>query len=474
MTGTTDERPVRRIGGSAVVVGASMAGLCATRVLSERFDHVLLVDRDTLPDGAQARARVPQGRHPHLLLVAGARLLEGWFPGIVDELEAGGAVDLDLCGDFYWHQSGGVARRPSSPLRGPAMSRPFLERTVRARVEALPQVAVRDRTAVDGLQLDPAGTRITGVRFADGTTATCDLVIDATGRQAKSLAWLAALGFEAPPTSVVEVDTRYVSQVYRRTDDPGRDWKAAAVIDEPAAKRLAMVLPMEGDRWIVLLGGLNGESPPTDEAERLAYARSFDSPVIAEIMETSLPLGERATHRFPANQRRHVERMRRFPLGWVPLGDAVCSFDPIYGQGMTAAALQAEALGRCLDRSGAVDGAFARRYFRSVGRVVAGPWSVAVGGDFVYDGTTGRKPAGTDLLNRYLDRVTVAAQHDDTVALRMNEVIAMVRAPEALLAPVFVLRVLSVARRGPAGTSASGAARPTHRGAVRGMASGSG
>jgi 2-polyprenyl-6-methoxyphenol hydroxylase-like FAD-dependent oxidoreductase len=319
------------IGHNAVVVGASMAGLCAARVLSERFDHVLLVDRDTLPDGAEPRARVPQIRHPHLLLVAGARLLERWFPGIVDELEAGGAVDVDLCGDIYWYQSGGVARRPASTLRGPAMSRPFLERAVRARVEALPRVTVRDRTAVDGLRMDAAGTRISGVRLDDGSTVACELMVDATGRQARSLAWLAQLGFDTPPTSTVAVDTRYVSQVYRRTQSPGRAWKAAAVIDEPAAKRLAMALPMEGDRWIVLLGGRGGESPPVDEAERLAYARSFPSAVIAELMETSEPLGEPVTHRFPANQRRHVERMRRLPLGWVLLGDAVCSFDPIYG-----------------------------------------------------------------------------------------------------------------------------------------------
>jgi 2-polyprenyl-6-methoxyphenol hydroxylase-like FAD-dependent oxidoreductase len=435
------------IGHNAVVVGASMAGLCAARVLSERFDHVLLVDRDSLPDGAEPRARVPQGRHPHLLLTAGVQLLEGWFPGIVDELEAGGAVDMDLCADVYWYQSGGAARRPPSTLRGPSMSRPFLERAVRARVEDLPNVTVRDRTAVDGLLA--SGTRITGVRLDDGSTVPSELIVDATGRPARSLGWLAQLGFEPPPTSTVTVDTRYVTRVYRRTQSPRRTWKAAVVIDEPAAKRLAMALPIEGDRWFVVVGGINGESPPIDEVERLAYAHSLPSPVVAEVMETSQPLGEPVTPRFSTNQRRHVERLRRFPLGWVLLGDAVCSFDPIYGQGMTSAALQAEALGRCLDRSGSIDRSFARRYFRAAARVVTVPWSIAVGGDFVYDGTTGPKPTGTDLLNRYLDRVTIAAQHDDRALLRMNEVMALVRRPEALLAPAFVLRVLRIARRGP-------------------------
>jgi 2-polyprenyl-6-methoxyphenol hydroxylase-like FAD-dependent oxidoreductase len=303
------------IGRTAVVVGASMAGLCAARVLSERFDHVLLVDRDTLPDGSEPRARVPQGRHPHLLLTAGVRLLDGWFPGIVDELEAGGAVDMDLCADVFWHQSGGAARRPPSTLRGPSMSRPFLERAVRARVEGLPNVTVRDRTVVDGLRA--SGTRITGVRLDDGSTVACELIVDATGRPARSLGWLAQLGFEPPPTSTVTVDTRYVTRVYRRTQSPRHTWKAAVVIDEPAAGRLAMALPIEGNRWFVVVGGINGESPPIDEVERRAYAHSLPSPVVAEVMETSEPLSEPVTHRFSTNQRRHVERLRRFPLGWV-------------------------------------------------------------------------------------------------------------------------------------------------------------
>ena len=418
-----------------------MAGLCAARVLADRFDQVTVVDRDTLPDAPTWRSQVPQGRHPHLLLARGARLLEGWFPGIVDELYAGGAVEIDLAADMHWYQGGGVARRPPSSLRGPAMSRPFLEWTVRTRLAALSNVTILGDTNIAGLELDATGRRVVAARLADGHLP-CDLLVDASGRHAHSLPWLEQLGYPSPDVSRVEIDTRYMTQQLRRSDDPARDWKAAGVIDDPATKRLAMALPIEGDRWLVLFGGVHGETAPADPDERLAYARSLPSPVIADLLAACDPLDEPTTHRFPSSQRRHVERLKRFPLGWVLLGDAIGSFNPIYGQGMTVAAQQATALGEALDRSGRIDRAFARRYFKTASRIVNVAWSTAVGSDFAYDETTGPKPPGTDLINRYMDRVITAAQHNDAIALRFNEVVAMVRRPEALLTPAFAFRVL--------------------------------
>jgi 2-polyprenyl-6-methoxyphenol hydroxylase-like FAD-dependent oxidoreductase len=433
--------------GTVVVLGASMAGLVAARVLSERCRRVIILERDTLPDGPEARRLVPQGRHPHLLLPSGARLFERWFPGLSAELLDAGAVEIDFCADFCWQQRGGVQRRPRSALRGPAMSRPLLEWSVRRRVAALGNVEIRDETTASGLLSYPSGDRVTGVRVDGAEDIECDLVVDATGRQARTLAWIQEMGYDAPATSVVQVETRYVSRVFRRTEAASRDWRAAAAIGGPSTKRLAMLLPMEDDRWILGIAGINGELAPSDDAGMLRYLRQFGASVIADVVATSEPLGEAVTHRYPANQRRHVERLRRFPTGWVLLGDALCSFDPIYGQGMSSAALQSEALGRALERAGAANRAFARSYFRAAGRIVNAPWSIAVGGDFAYDGTTGRKPFGTDFLNRYLDRVIDAGQRDDTVVVRLNEVVALVRSPHWLLAPALVVRVLRAARR---------------------------
>jgi 2-polyprenyl-6-methoxyphenol hydroxylase-like FAD-dependent oxidoreductase len=354
---------------------------------------------------------------------------------------------VDLCRDFLWHQTGGTQRRPASSLVGPSLSRPLLEWAVRRRVMALPNVDIRGGVHVRGLTLDDEGKRVNGVAISEAEEIAADLVVDATGRHARTIDWLAAHGYPKPPLTVVEVDTRYVSRVFRRSDSPARDWKAAAVIGGPETKRLAMLLPMEDNRWILSVAGLNGEIPPTDNAEAVAYARQFDSPIVADLIAHGEAIGGPVTHRFPANQRRHVERLRRYPLGWVLVGDAVCSFDPIYGQGMTSAAQQADALGHALDRHGAVSRAFARQYFRAAARIVSNPWSIAVGGDFAYPGTKGKKPFGTDILNHYMERVIRAGQCDDDVVIRVNEVVALVRSPQALLAPSFVFRVLARARQ---------------------------
>jgi 2-polyprenyl-6-methoxyphenol hydroxylase-like FAD-dependent oxidoreductase len=328
------------------------------------------------------------------------------------------------------------------------MSRPLLDWTVRSRVTALPNVDVHGGVDVRGLTLDDQPGRVVAVQIGEREEeVAADLVVDATGRHARTIDWLASHGYPAPATTVVAVDTRYVTRVFGRSNSPARDWKAAAVIDEPDTKRLAMLLPMEDDRWILSIAGLNGEVPPTDHGSALTYARQLGSPVIAELIADCEAIGDPVTHRFPANQRRHVERLRRYPLGWILIGDAVCSFDPIYGQGMTSAAQQAQALGRALDRHGAVDRAFAKQYFKAAARIVNTPWSIAVGGDFAYPDTKGKKPFGTDTLNRYMDRVIQAGQSDDHVVIRFNEVAALVRSPRALLTPSFVLRVLAKARR---------------------------
>lgn len=438
----TTQPPPRR---TAVVLGASMAGLSAAAVLASRFASVTIVERDDIADDPQDRKGVPQGRHAHCLLPAGLQRLEAWFPGLTDELVADGAQYLDLGADALWYQ-GGYRRRFPTGLSGPLASRALLEHHVRRRALALPKVSLRAGTGATGLVATDDARQVTGVVLEDGTTLAADLVVDASGRAGRSLAWLADLGYEAPPTSVVKVDVAYSSRVVR-WDGP-RDWAFALVLAGPPTGRQGVVFPLECDRWIVTLAGMHGDRPPTDDAGMLAFARSLPSPEVAHVLETAVPLADVVTHRLPSNQRRHVERLRRVPGGLVLLGDAVCSFNPTYGQGMSTAALQAEALGRALDRSRSLDPRFVKAFYKRAAKAIGPAWQLTTGADFSLPATTGPKPPGTDLLNnRYMPRVFEATQVSDDVCRRFIEVSALLRPPPALLTPPMMVKVLLASRR---------------------------
>ncbi|MDQ4070668.1 MAG: FAD-dependent monooxygenase [Actinomycetota bacterium] len=449
----TTEGTVRPSRGTAVVIGGSMAGLSAAAVLAPRFSSVVIVERDPIADHPADRKGVPQGRHAHGLLPAGLERLERWFPGLTQELVEAGATEVDIGNDAVWYQGGGYRRRFRTGLSGPVASRALLEHQVRRRALALANVTLRSGARATGLTTDDDGSAVTGVILDDGTTLAADLVVDASGRAARSLPWLRALGYDAPPTSHIGIDVAYASRVFQA--GAPTDWKVAVVLAGPPTGRQGVVLPLEGGRWLVTLAGMHGEHPPTDGAGFLAFARSLPSPEVADLVERAAPLGPIVSHRLASNQRRHVERLRRVPGGLVLLGDAVCSFNPIYAQGMSTAALQAEALEQTLERVGGVDARFVKAFYKAAAKAITPAWQLTTGADFALPATTGLKAPGTDLLNRYMPHVFRASRVDERVALRLIEVTSLMRRPPALLAPSIMLRAFRASRRAqPAATPA--------------------
>lgn len=432
--------------GRAVVVGASMAGLCAARVLADRFDEVLVMDSDELPSEPADRKGVPHGRHAHALLTVGGRRLNAWFPGIQDDLTAAGAVIFDPGSELYFFQAGGARLRKPSGLPRAACSRALLEFVVRTRVRALSNVAFH-RGLVTGLH--STGDTVRGVRV-DAGHIDAELVVDATGRTCRSARWLTELGYEAPATSEVRIDMCYATRVFRRDPGDEREFRVAIVLGDPPRKRCGVAFPLEGDRWMLTLAGYHGDRPSTDPDAWTEFARSLASPVIADIASTCQPLAAIVPHRLPSNLRRHVERMRHAPGGLVLCGDAVASFNPTYGQGMSSATGQAEALGIALDPSTRPDQTFVHRYNRLCARAVSAPWRLTVGGDFALPQTTGPKPRGQRLMSWYLPKVFKTAHHDPAVVARLVEVTNLVRPPRALFDPRIAARVLTAgsARQG--------------------------
>jgi 2-polyprenyl-6-methoxyphenol hydroxylase-like FAD-dependent oxidoreductase len=453
------------IGEHAVVLGASMAGLATARVLADAYERVTVLERDALPAAAAHRKGVPQSRHAHALLDRGRVALEELFPGLTDELVANGALSGDTQLEARWYNQGLRLCPGPSDLRAVAVSRPLLEGCVRERVRALPNVRVVDRCDAAGLAATPDGRRVHGVRVirrADGSAEEvlgADLVVDATGRGSRSPAWLEELGYPRPAEEEVRIGVAYASRIYRRRPDHldgDRAVVVAATRDRPCG---AAMLSMEGDRWMVTLFGYLGLRPPTDPDGFVAFAANLPVPDVFAVISAAEPLGEALPARYPASVRRRYERLERFPDGYLVTGDAVCGFNPVYGQGMSVAALEALALRDCL-RAGPTAG-LATRFFAKVSRIVDIPWGIAVGSDLRLPGVQGARTAKVRLVNAYLARFHLAAAADPVLGRAFLRVVNLMDRPEALLRPAIALRVLiGNLRRAP---TRPGGPRPASR-----------
>ena len=427
-----------------------MAGLLAARVLCDHYERVTLVERDALPDEAQPRKGVPQGRHLHVLHTRGEEILNRWFPGLSAGLAAKGATRLDVPGDLLWYHFGGYNLRFRSGLTTLAMSRPLLESDVRRRVLRLPNLACRQRHEAVSLAATADRRRVTGVTVrpasaeSDPESIEADLVIDATGRGSRSAAWLESLGYGRPPETTVKVGIGYTTRIYRQDGASLSGAKAVFIQPTPPhEKRLGALFPIEGARWIVTLGGYRDHHAPADEHGFLEHARALSAPDLHRVLLSAEPISDFVVHGFPSNVRRHYERMTDFPEGYLVIGDAMCSFNPIYAQGITVSAWEADVLDRMLrlHAEGATR-SFARGYFTAMAGTIKHPWMVAAGEDFRYTGTEGFKAPGTSIINWYIGHVHTATHCDPEISAAFIKVLMSMEAPTSLFSPRIALGVL--------------------------------
>jgi 2-polyprenyl-6-methoxyphenol hydroxylase-like FAD-dependent oxidoreductase len=424
---------------SAIVVGASVAGLLTARVLSGLVDEVVVMEREQLTDAPLPRGHVPQGRHLHLLLTAGLDLLVAWFPGIEDELERMGAVWID--GTRAWvYQAGGYRAQGDWGPAALSMTRPLLEQVVRHRIPLLDNVRLADSVTVE--RVDVSDGRVSGV-VVDGVSHRSDLVVDCSGRSSRIAHQLQSSGLLAPPVTRVMIDCAYASGFLPRSADDFEGSFLVCGLSPPTSFRGGSILPVEGSRWMVTLAGVHGDVPGTTEDEVLAFARSLLSPTLAQLLERAGPLSSVASYRFPSSQRRHYEKVRRLLPGFVTLGDAACSFNPIYGQGMTSAALQADALGDAVRDVGVRSEDLPATFHRRAAKIIDAPWAIAVGADFLHPKTVGPKARGTDQVNRYVMRVVKGSHTSSQLARSLNLVFSLVEPPSSLARPSVVARVLA-------------------------------
>jgi 2-polyprenyl-6-methoxyphenol hydroxylase-like FAD-dependent oxidoreductase len=437
----------------AVVIGGSLAGLCAARALADHVDQVTVVDRDRFPDRPQVRKGVPQAHHLHVLITAGQRALERLFPGFLAELREAGAIPVAAPTDIlYLTPSGWRERFPATHTLVGA-SRELIDWTARKRLLADERIRFLPAHEAVGLIPGEGGDAVAGVELrprdaSDNVRLAADLVVDASGRGSRTPEWLENLGYGRPDVSRVDAGLGYASRRYVLRDGAADGWKNILILPQPPmSSRGAVLYPIENGRWMLTLGGLGDDRPPTDEDGFLAFARDQRTPLLYEAIRDAKP--DSPIHGFlqTANHRHHYETMTRWPRGFVVVGDAACCFNPVYGQGMSVAAQAAIVLGDLLR---ARPGGFGREAQVAVARCSAAAWLIATGADLRFPGTVGERPGrGGRLSHWYLDRASDVANRDPYVCRVLTDVFHLVEPPTALMRPGVALRVLR-GRPGPA------------------------
>jgi 2-polyprenyl-6-methoxyphenol hydroxylase-like FAD-dependent oxidoreductase len=430
----------------AIVMGGSIAGLAAARVLSDLFREVILVERDPFGAVGEHRRGVPQSRHTHGLLASGLRTLENFFPGLFEEARRAGGLGVDLTRDAHWCFEGGEERRFASDLEGLLISRPLLEGIVRERVRGIPNIRFSDGFQVLGPISSSDNRRIVGIEISSEMEGRrpvmADLVVDATGRGSHSPSRLKAMGYTEPKEDRIEVNIAYATRHFRRAPDHLDGALLASIPATPSNKRGGVIVAQEGDRWVVTLSARSGEPVPTDLASFIEFARTLTASYIYKVISRAQAIGEPQAARFPASVRRRYERMNRFPEGFLVVGDAICSFNPVYGQGMSVAVLEAVELDKAL-REGSRK--LAPRFFARAAKIVDAPWSMAAGNDLRMPDVPGKKTVVDRFLHWYIAKLNMAARYDMTAVMAFQKAKNLLAPPQSLFNPALMARVLSAA-----------------------------
>ncbi|MFI2645379.1 NAD(P)/FAD-dependent oxidoreductase [Streptomyces sp. NPDC018610] len=438
---------------TAIVIGASAAGLFAAAALTE-FADVTVVERDTLPDGAEPRRGVPQARHAHLVWSGGVQAFEELLPAVTDDVVARGGRLVHIMGDMVSRAPNEVwfRRFLATHHRNLVSSRDLLDHVLRERVLAHERVTLRQDTTA----LGPTGDagRVTGLRVRTGgseQTLAADLVVDASGRGSRSPQWLEELGLPRVTERRVDAGVTYATRLHRA---PGTtadiDFPLINVQANPAKGpgRGGIILPVEGGRWIVTLAGTRGAEPTADPDAFVDFALSLGDPVIGELLEDAEPLEDVTLSRSTANHRRYYEKARYWPDGYLVVGDAVAAYNPVYGHGLTVAAQCALAVRDVLRTTALTAPGTARRLQRAASRPVAGAWDLAVGQDAFYPGAADTPPTAVErLLARFVDRAVATGARNPRAMGALLDVMSLEKPATRLFSADMLVPMLLGPRR---------------------------
>jgi 2-polyprenyl-6-methoxyphenol hydroxylase-like FAD-dependent oxidoreductase len=427
---------------SVAVIGASFAGCLAAAAAAAAGCQVIMIERDVLDDDVEPRRGVPQGCQPHVLLHRGMLAMGHLLPGLIEDLQVAGAQRLDT-GHLPWLSPYGWM--PASDLSYDvySLSRPLLELLVRRRVLALPGVTLRQGLRVAGLGRSGGAWE---VALADETRISADAVVDASGRGSRLPHWLSELGYPSPDTELVEAHLGYASRRFRhRGTAPLRT--GVVVLATPERPRGGLALPIEDDRWLILENGYGDERPGRDPTGFDHFLTTLPDPALSQLVDRLEPDGDVAVHRQTGNQRRRYGKRGAWPQGLLVVGDALCAFNPIYGQGISVAARQAEVLEKAVTHLSSAQST--RRWQPQITKVTNFPWAVSTSEDLRYPSATGRQNLTQRLMGRWTTRMSRLAVGGNEACLgAFADAYHLIASPMRMFSPRVAVAVLTSLVRG--------------------------
>jgi len=438
----------------ALVIGGGIAGLLAAKVLTKYFAQVIVIERDRFPEKPEQRQGVPQAHHLHVLLKRGQQIMEHLFPGLEAELDKAGVPAMDWSADVSWLSADGWFPRITSGLITRTPSRNLLEWTIRHDLAKYDQVEFVEETQVTGLLFNSKNNSVIGVRVRLPNTfsevdLTANLVVDASGRNSHAPQWLELMGYTPIQQTIINSFFGYASRWYQCPESMHFNWKSLFIAEKaPKETRSGVLSTVEGNRWVITLAGVGGDYPPTDEAGFLEFASSLRSPAIYEAIQDAQPISPIYAYRRMENRLRHYERLPKLPENFVLVGDAVCALNPVYGQGMTVAAIAALTLDQCLSQqlSSFFNNNLAglsKRFQKQLSKAIVGPWLLTTGEDCRWSTTEGGySNLMTQLMHWYTDEVLILSVRHADVHKVFLEVMHQLKLPGAFFHPKIALKVL--------------------------------
>ena len=426
-----------------IIIGAGVAGLLSAHVASRHFHKVTIVDKDSFCTEVAPRKGVPQSVHLHVLLQRGFSILEEFFPGIIEKLQKNGAVAMDWAQDSKWmNPFGWVPRFPSEVLTY-TCSRWMLEHTIRQEVFSIPNIQVMANSKWQDFMIE--GNRVSGIQLQSGMGSEkieADLVIDASGKNSRAIKMLEKYGYTPPSESTISSQLGYASRHYEIPEDKQRSWKQLYIqMKPPQCFRGGVLQPIEGNRWIATLIGGNKDYPPGEEQAFLKFASSLRSSEFFDAISSAKPASQIFCYRNTKSRLRHFHKMKKKPLGFISIGDSVCAFNPVYGQGMTVSAISAKVLDFCFKHHAHNQRQFVKSFYKKISKVNFAPWLIASSEDRRIIAHTTKTNWHTKRIHSFLDRVLYTATQKPEVHHSFLQILHMSQ-PLSSLAKIQTLLLL--------------------------------